>query len=102
MQTHPVLDEPELTTTEIAQRLRMVPDTIRRYFKEGMPGRKISYNKHLFQLSAVNAWLEQREAQKQEERVQRRKEQATAQAQKNQALQPRPCRRQGRAAPDKD
>jgi hypothetical protein len=76
MEPHTVLDEPELTTAEIAQRLRMVPDTIRRFYKEGMPGRKISYNKHLFQLSAVNAWLEKREAQKQEERAQRRKEQA--------------------------
>jgi hypothetical protein len=63
-----IIDEPELTTSEIAERLRVNPATIRIFFKEGMPGRKVSYRQILFRLSDCNRWLEEREAKKEKER----------------------------------
>jgi hypothetical protein len=69
-------DEPELTTNEVAERLRCNPATIRLYYREGMPGRRVSYRKILFRLSACNRWLEAREAAKEKERQKRAKDRA--------------------------
>lgn len=70
--------EPELTTNEVAELLRCDPATIRLYYREGMPGRRVSYRKILFRLSVCNRWLEAREAAKEKERQKRAKEREAA------------------------
>jgi hypothetical protein len=65
------IEEPEMDGPEIAERLRVDPATIRRYRREGMPGRKTGYRKCLYRLSLVNAWLEGREAEKEKIRHER-------------------------------
>jgi len=65
------IEEPEMDGPELAERLRVDPATIRRYRREGMPGRKTGYRIFLYRLSLVNAWLEGREAKKEKNRQER-------------------------------
>ena len=72
------IDEPELTGPELAERLRADPATVRTYRREGMPGRRVGYRKFLYRVSQVNAWLEERETEKERIRQQRAKERQAA------------------------
>jgi len=63
MKTLPKKIEPEnwLTGPQVAKHYGVVPETVRRWRREGMPSHPRGYRLILYRLSEVERWLKNRE-----------------------------------------
>lgn len=60
----PKSDEPLLTLEEVADRIKLAPETVRKHLSNGLPHRRISQNAVRFYYSEVQQWVDRRHAER--------------------------------------